>query len=129
MSQINISGLDKVELLRRLHRDQIVAGFFAVNPFLTPVFDADQAASAVKGYIDYFCGRAIKTDLSVDTVNPRMYDRDAGAGKFAQIVKEMYDGMVSPPEPPHEDTGLTLEEVAKIADSKLTISAVHLPAE
>lgn len=53
-----------------------------------------------------------------------MYDRDAGEGKFAQIVKEMRDGMVSSPEPPREDTGLTLEEVAKIADSKITVEAV-----
>ena len=124
MSQLDISGLDKVELLRRLHRGQSVAGFYAGNPSFAPPFNAATAEDAVKDYIDYFCGRCIKTDISGDDVNPRMYDRDAGAGKFAQIVKEMRDGMVSLPEPPREDTGLTLEEVAKTADSKITIETV-----
>lgn len=126
MSNINISGLDKVELLQRLHRGQIIAGFFAGNPSLAPAFDVDKAADAVTSYIDYFCGRAIKTDLSKDSVDPRLYDRDAGAGKFAQIVKQMRDGMVVPPELPRDDTGLTLEEVAKIVDSKITVESVAL---
>ena len=42
-----------------------------------------------KKYIDYFCGRCIKTDISGDSVNPRLYDRDAGDGEFARIVKSL----------------------------------------
>jgi len=49
-------------------------------------FDKAAAEKAVTGYIDYFCGKAIKTDLSEDKVDPYLYDRDAGAGAFARAV-------------------------------------------
>jgi len=87
---IDISGLDKVELLERLWSRQIVASFFRMSGRPSPAFDRKRAADAVKAdYIDYFCGRCIKTDLSKDVVDPRLYDRDAGAGAFAEIVAEM----------------------------------------
>jgi hypothetical protein len=64
-----------------------VAGFFQMMPWLAPPFDESLATSAVGKYIDYFCGRCIKCDLSKDFVDPAMYDRDAGDGAFAQIAK------------------------------------------
>lgn len=87
---IDITGLDKVELLRRLHENQIVAGFFTMMGRPAPPFDEKEAVKFIEnGYIDYFCGRAIKTDLSADFISPRMYDRDAGTGTFARIVADM----------------------------------------
>jgi len=41
----------------------------------------------VTRYIDYFNGRPIKTDLSKDTVDTWLYNRDAGKGKFEAIVE------------------------------------------
>jgi hypothetical protein len=87
---IDITGLDKIELLERLWTKQIVAAFFRMSGVPSPKFDRGQAAKAVKeNYIDYFCGRCIKASLNKDTVNPTWYDSDAGAGTFANIVSEM----------------------------------------
>lgn len=61
---INISGVDKVKLLAILWHGQIKAGYFAANFKNAPGFDKEGAVKAVTGYIDYYCGRAIKTDLS-----------------------------------------------------------------
>lgn len=93
MTTVDISGLDRVELLKELWRAQVAAGFFGTFEGLSMggglPFSQASAATAVTQYIDYFCGRAIKTDLSKDTVNPYLYDRDAGPGKFAEIVLRM----------------------------------------
>jgi len=66
---INIEGLDKVKLLRSfwgnsrpapLFSDPRIAGVISI-----PQFDEKKAADAIKGgMIDYFCGRAIKMNLS-----------------------------------------------------------------
>lgn len=83
----DISGLDKVELLEALWKNQKEAAFF--NGFNTaPAFDREQAKKAVKKSIDYFCGRSIKLDLSKDKVNFQWYDRDskkAGAEVVATL--------------------------------------------
>jgi hypothetical protein len=87
---IDITGIDRVELLHHLWKGQILAGFYDKAPQFVPGFDHDAALRAIAhGPIDYFCGRAIKTDLSKDVVCSRLYDRDAGAGTFAKIVAQM----------------------------------------
>ena len=52
-----------------------------------------QTEKAVKCHIDYFCGRAIKTDLSKDSVDPYLYDRDAGQGTFQKVVDSILSEM------------------------------------
>lgn len=86
---VNISGLSKVDLLERLWTRMKPAAFFAFNPSAAPSFNKDGAEKAVKGYIDYFCGRCIKSDLSGDTVNTFLYNRDAGSGAFEKVVEGM----------------------------------------
>ena len=88
-TKIDISGLDKVELLHELWENTRPAAFFHHVEHMAPHYDAELAADAVRQHIDYFCGRCIKTDLTQDTVNPYLYDRDAGAGAFARIVTKM----------------------------------------
>lgn len=88
-NNISIKGLDKVQLLKKLWQGQIPAGYFAMSGILGPVFNEETAKEVVKKHIDYFCGRAIKTNLSGDKIDPYLYDRDAGQGKFAQIVDDM----------------------------------------
>ena len=55
---------------------------------LTVPFDWDKVDAALKeGEVDYFCGRAIKTDFRHSSVNPTDYDRCAGvSGAFAVAV-------------------------------------------
>ena len=86
---IDISGLDRVELLLRLWTNMKPAAFFAMSGRPSPSFDESAAKKVVGDYIDYFQGRAIKTDLSKDEVNPRLYDRDAGSGTFKRVVESM----------------------------------------
>lgn len=88
---INIEGLDKVELLRILWLNMVpasVALYAAIlnNNTSESVFDKELAKYAVLGYIDYFQGRCIKSDLSGNEVDPFLYDRDAGKGVFQRIV-------------------------------------------
>jgi hypothetical protein len=85
MATIDISGLDKVELLFNLWNNQpFIAPAYIGNPLM---FDDVNARKAVTRYIDYFNGRPIKTDLSKDTVDTWLYNRDAGKGKFEAIVE------------------------------------------
>ena len=87
----DISGLDKVELLSQLWQNNKPASFFKTTTLvMPPSFDRKRAEAAVtEDYIDYFCGRCIKCDLSGDTVNPWGYDRDMGQGSFDRVVSRM----------------------------------------
>lgn len=86
---IDITGIDKVALLAVLWSGQRPAGFFNEQTWAMPGFNKEKATEAVKTYIDYFCGRAIKTNLSQNEVDPWLYDRDAGQGAFAEAVKSL----------------------------------------
>jgi len=92
MSQVDISGLDKVSLLERLWSYQLASlvRFYEFHGLPLPVFDRAAAVDAVKaGNIYYFCGCCIMVDLSKDVVDPLFYDMYAGLGKFSEIVAEM----------------------------------------
>lgn len=84
----DVSGIDKVVLLKALWENQVVAAFFSMNGIPPPPFDDELAKASVSKPIDYFCGRAIKTDLSKDMIDFWLYDRDAPV-KAADIVKEL----------------------------------------
>lgn len=90
MEEINIEGINKVNLLREMWKHQRVASFFGGAGINPPTFDETNANNVItKGYIDYFQGRAIKADLSGDTIDPRLYDRDAGRGSLKNIVETL----------------------------------------
>ena len=91
---VDISGIDKVALLRALWENSKPAAFF--DTFVArnanckpPQFNEFAAQTAVHHYIDYFDGRCIKTDISGNKADPRLYDRDHGIGKFAEIVSNL----------------------------------------
>jgi hypothetical protein len=86
---VDISGLNKSRLLFALWNNSGVASVFKNAPFMAPSLNMAKADEAVLGYIDYFCGRCIKSDLSGDSVNPYLYDRDMGPGAFAKVVAQM----------------------------------------
>jgi hypothetical protein len=83
---VDISGIDKVTLLYALWSNVSPAIFYDMKFIVPPSFDRSRAARAVQQYIDYYDGRCIKTDLSGNSVNPYLYDRDAGQGAFARVV-------------------------------------------
>jgi hypothetical protein len=88
-TQIDITDIDKVKLLEALWHKQKPAAFFTFNLVPPPSFDEKGAKQAVTKYIDYFCGRCIKTNLSGDTVDPFLFDRDAGEGAFQSMVDQL----------------------------------------
>lgn len=89
MSEVDISGLDKKALLRALWEHAAIARFFGPDPLRSPWGPSQEvgAADALTRYIDYFDGRCIKTDLTGDTTSTHMYNCDAGAGAFEEIVR------------------------------------------
>lgn len=87
-SNVDISGLDKVDVLRALWKNQVPAAFFSLNGLPTPPFDEDLAQKSVLRSIDYFCGRAIKTNLSDNVVDFTFYDRDAPI-PAADVIKKL----------------------------------------
>jgi hypothetical protein len=89
-NSINIAGLNKVDLLYRMWKEQKNTGnvFFGLQSLW---FDEDLAKTVVgrNRYIDYFCGKIIKTDLSRDEVDPWAYDRETYTGRLREIVNVM----------------------------------------
>ena len=91
---INIKGLNKGELLDAMVLGTRYNGPFAFasefTSYLSPVINSDKSEKVANlGYIDRYADKPIKTNLSGDFVDPRLYDRDAGSGTFAKIVYKM----------------------------------------
>ena len=81
---MDISGLDKVELLKALWKRQKTLGWCAHHGL--PPFDVDRVTEQLKEYIDYWNGKCIKMNLSGNTVDAWCYDRDAGEGACQEGV-------------------------------------------
>jgi hypothetical protein len=47
----------------------------------------DATAAATRGYVDYFHGASIKADLTSDACDTCLFDRDAGQGAFAAVLR------------------------------------------
>ena len=91
---INIKGLNKGLLLDAMGLGTRYNGPFAFtsefNSYISPIINSDISEKiANAGYIDRYGDKPIKTNLSGDYVDPRLYDRDAGQGTFAKIVHIM----------------------------------------
>lgn len=84
---VNISQLSKVQLLKEL---VIAAKKDAYQSTIEHLFDENVAQELIdNGFIDYYCGRAVKVDLTQNNVDPSLYDRDAGRGTFETVVKNL----------------------------------------
>jgi hypothetical protein len=75
------------DLLRSMCEHQARVGIFAFIP-APPVHARGSPHEWTEGFIDYYCGRAIKMDLSADRVNPCNYDRENGDGAFGRRYAE-----------------------------------------
>lgn len=92
---INIKDIDREELLYQLWLKQKPAAYFSMMGRQSLPYDRTTAkASADRdGYVDYACGRCIKaTIFGGDEVDPSLYDRDAGAGTFQEVVDKLRAG-------------------------------------
>lgn len=96
VKKIDIKGVDKVLILRHLwFNSEVRAGAYILPGPDPSEFDVDEAAEAVKDYIDYFQGRSIKMDLTGDTVDGTSYDRHNGPFATASAVIRARNDSVS----------------------------------
>lgn len=98
MASINIQNIDKAALLAALWQRAQTQGMAmwhtqaldATLPIETVKRDiADLMAVQKKLDFNYYRGRVIKTDISGDTLDPWLYDRDNGAGAAASVVAQL----------------------------------------
>jgi len=101
MDKIDIKGIDKAELLAALHNGTrpLGLGFLHARPDMTaedarPYLAAGDDTTRMFGkvprlYFDYLCGRPLKVDIGGDELDPRLYDRDAGQGRAAEVVAKL----------------------------------------
>lgn len=91
MSVIDIKGLDKAEVLLALYNGSHCQGL----GFLQAVgnYTLEDAKRDYKeneyGYFDYLHGRVLKVDLSGDSFESWLYDRDCGEGAAAKAIDEL----------------------------------------
>jgi hypothetical protein len=109
--KIDISGIDKADLLAALHNGTrpMGMGFLQARgdmtaedarAYLKRGDDHAEAFAEIKAkggvvigveplYFDYLCGRPLKVDIGGDTLDPRLYDRDAGEGAAARVIAKL----------------------------------------
>ena len=86
----DIEGVDKVALLKELWLNSRPTIFFTLHNQNPPQFDEKKASGVVSGYIDYyFQGRCIKCDLSGNTADSYLYNRDFGEDALENIVLKL----------------------------------------
>jgi hypothetical protein len=83
---VNITGLDKKEVIRALWENSKVAPMYMGFGVLSEV-DLENACK--KDRIDYLCGRVMKINVNKDEVDPHLYDRDNGAGAFKKVIDDL----------------------------------------
>jgi hypothetical protein len=88
MDTIDISDLDMKTLLKELWTNTITASFYKHNPYIpAPGYSEPEKYNI---YFDYHCGRPIKTNFEdMSKIWYKLYDRDAGDGKFLEIVTRL----------------------------------------
>jgi hypothetical protein len=89
MEDVNIKGLDKAEVLAALHNGTQCLGMGRLHNIGT--CSVEQAREDIKQMglrlqFDYYHGRPLKVDISGDTFDPWLYDRDAGKGTAQRVI-------------------------------------------
>ena len=80
---INIKEMNKADVLAKLYNASHQQGFGFLDPDGQNSMTTKQAQDILDSgqtYFDYLRGRVMKIDLSQEELDPRLYDRDNGAG-------------------------------------------------
>ena len=87
MYKINITGMDKAEVLRQLFNCSKVQGMGVMQNH-RPEMSIDEARELLRGgdYFDYVRGRVMKIKLSGEYLIPTLYDRDNGEWAAAEAL-------------------------------------------
>ena len=91
MSDIDISGLDKAEVLRALYNRARTQGmgFFHATPGDMTREEAQTILDGGQVYFDYLKGRVMKVDLKGGTLRTGLYNRDNGAGAAENAIAKI----------------------------------------
>ena len=86
---INIAGLSKAAVLAALYNGTLSTRMQAVLAMTVDEAQAfiDENDGSLR--FDYVKGRPLKVDLTRDEFNEARYDRDAGPGRAAEVIKEL----------------------------------------
>lgn len=87
---INIAGMDKAEVLMKLFNRSKQQGLGFLDARGSKSISLDEARACIdempRLYFDYLFGRVLKVDLSKDSFDPWLYDRDNGAGAAERAI-------------------------------------------
>ena len=87
MNTINIKGMDKAEVLIKLYNASKPQGMGFLMPWQNELTKEQAIKLLSEGtYFDYLYGRVLKINLSGDTLNTVLYDRDNGPGAAAKAL-------------------------------------------
>ncbi len=91
MKMIDIKGLDKAVVLVSLFNGSFQQGMGVLNDRGSKNLTIEKARELLSfgSYFDYLYGRVMKVDLSGDTLDPWLYDRDNGAGSAEEIINDI----------------------------------------
>lgn len=97
---ISLEGLDKAAVLAGLYNASRPLGMGFLQYDRVPMTTEEAQAILKQGhtYFDYLKGRVMKIDLGGDELDPRLYDRDNGAGAAAKAIAALQRGGVDAPE-------------------------------
>lgn len=101
-SSIDITGLSKAAVLAALYNRAQPQGLGFIHFDPTPWTEADaeayitnngsvmvQSASRLDLYFDYVKGRVVKCDLSGDSFDSSLFNRDNGSGAAESVIEEL----------------------------------------
>lgn len=96
-NELDITGIDRAELLAALFNGTSPLGMGAFRPSAHEPMTVEQAREVVQAYggaknlhFDYVRGRSIKVWFLGNTLSRvDLYDRDAGIGKCSEIVQQL----------------------------------------
>ena len=89
---VDITGIDKKDLLRELWKRSEPAIVFLMSSVKSPEYDEENAENAINnGFIDYYSGRAIKSDIKGNKVSSDYYNKYNGGNCMEDIVKSLRD--------------------------------------
>ena len=88
---IDIKGLNKAEVLKALydHSHCQGASWLQAVPEGYVTLEHCEEVLQTCTYFDYFYGRVLKVDLSGDSFDERLYDRDCGEGAARRAINSL----------------------------------------
>lgn len=91
MSEISLAGLDKAAVLAALYNNARPQGmgFLHYDPTPMSIEEAKTILESSHGYFDYLKGRVMKVNLTEETLDPWLYDRDNGEGSAERVINEL----------------------------------------